>query len=84
MGRVIRGRGAVLEIGPGGGNERATAVRKDEHQVELIASVRPAQPGEVPGFEGVVWTGDGGAGEDALEVGNVCTFPSTPPTKDGW
>ena len=75
--RVICGRAAVVEIGPGGGNERATAVRKDEHQVELIASVRPAKHGEGPAFEGVVWTDDGDAGREALEVGSVWPFPLT-------
>jgi hypothetical protein len=75
--RVISGRAAVLEIGPGGGNERATAVRKDEHQVELIASVRPAKHGEGPAFKGMVCTGDRDAWRKALEVGSVWPFPLT-------
>ena len=33
--RVIGGRAAVVEIGPGGGRACAAAVRKDEHQLEL-------------------------------------------------
>ena len=82
--RVICGRAAVLEIGPGGGNEGAAAVRKDEHQLELTTTMRPAQDGEGPAFEGVVWTDDGDAGREALEVGSVWPFPSTPSTKDGW
>ena len=68
---MIRGRAAVLEIGPGGGNERAAAVRKDEHQVELIASVRPCKHGEDLAFKGMVRTGDRDAGRKALEVGSV-------------
>jgi len=75
--RGIGGRAAVLEIGPGGGNERAAAVRKDEHQVELIASVRPAQDGEGPAFKGMVCPGDRDAWRKALEVGSVLPFPLT-------
>ena len=77
MVRVIWGRAAVAEIGPGGGNERATAVWKDEHQVKLIASVRPAEHGEGPAFKGMVPTGDRDGGRKALEVGSVWPFPST-------
>jgi hypothetical protein len=75
--RVISGQAAVVEIGPGGGNEGATAVRQDEHQVELIASVRPAKQGEGPAFKGMVCTGDRNAGRKALEVGSVWPFPLT-------
>ena len=81
---VISGRAAVVEIGPGGGNEGAAAVRKDEHQLELTTTMRPAQDGEGPAFEGVVWTDDGDAGREALEVGSVWPFPSTPSTTGGW
>ena len=75
--RMISGRAAVIEIGPGGGNEGATAVRKDEHELELTASMRPAQDGEGPAFKGMVWTGDRDAGREAFEVGSVWPFPST-------
>ena len=75
--RVISGRAAAVEIGPGGGNEGAAAVRKDEHQLELTTTMRPAQDGEGPAFEGVVWTDDGDAGREALEVGSVWLFPLT-------
>ena len=81
---VISGRAAVVEIGPGGGNGRATAVRQHERQVELIASVRPAEHGKGPAFKGVVLTGDRDAGREALEVGSVWPFPSTPSTTGGW
>ena len=81
---MISGRAAVVEIGPGGGNEGAAAVRKDEHQLELTTTMRPAQDGEGPAFEGVVWTDDGDAGREALEVGSVWPFPSTPLTTGGW
>ena len=82
--RGIGGGAAVGEIGPGGGNEGATAVRQDEHQVELIASVRPAKQGEGPAFKGMVWTGDRDAGRKAVEVGSVWPFPSMPSTTGGW
>jgi hypothetical protein len=75
--RGISGRAAVVEIGPGGGNECAAAVRKDEHQLELTPTMRPAQDGEGPAFEGTVWTDDGDAGREALEVGSVWPFPLT-------
>ena len=75
--RVICGRAAVLEIGPGGGNEGAAAVRKDEHQLELTTTMRPAQDGEGPAFKGMVCTGDRDAGREALEVGSVWPFPWT-------
>ena len=47
--RGIGGRAAV-EIGPGGGDEGATAVRKDEHQLELTTTMRPTQDGEGAAF----------------------------------
>ena len=70
--RVSSGRAAVdVEIGPGGGDERAAAIRKDEHQLELATTMRPAQDGEGPAFKGMVCAGDGDAGREALEVGSV-------------
>jgi hypothetical protein len=75
---VMSGRAAAVEIGPGGGHEGAAAVRKDEHQLELTITMRPAQDGEGPAFEGVMWTDDGDAGREALEVGSVWLCPSTP------
>jgi hypothetical protein len=68
---VISGRAAVVEIGPGGGNECAAAVRKDEDELELTATMCPAQDGKGPAFEGMVWTDDGDAGREAFEVGSV-------------
>ncbi len=49
--RMIGGRAAVMEIGPGGGNERAAAVRQDEDELELTATMRPAQDGQGPAFK---------------------------------
>jgi hypothetical protein len=73
---VMSGRAAAVEIGPGGGHEGAAAVRKDEHQLELTITMRPAQDGEGSAFEGVMWTDDGDAGREALEVGSVWLVPS--------
>ena len=82
--RTISGPAAVVEIGPGGGNERATAVRKDEHELELATTMRPAQDGECPTFKGMVCTGDRDARREAFEVGSVWPFPSRPSTAGGW
>ena len=84
--RVISGRPVTwsLEVGPGGRDERATAVRQHEYQLQLIASMRPAQDGQGPAFKGVVWTGNRDAWWKALEVGSVWPFPSTPSTAGGW
>jgi len=70
-GRGIGGRAAAVEIGPGGGNECATAVRKDEDELELTATMCPAEDGEDPAFERVVSTGDRDARRKAFEVGSV-------------
>ena len=67
----------MVEIGPGGGNECAAAVWKDEDELELTATMCPAQDGKGPAFKGVVSTGDRDAGRKALEVGSVWPFPST-------
>jgi len=69
--RMISGRAAVMEIGPGGGNECAAAVWKDEDELELTATMCPAQDGEGPAFERVVSTGDRDARREAFEVGSV-------------
>lgn len=82
--RMISGRAAVMKIGPDGGNECAAAVWKDKDELELTATMCPAQDGEGPAFEGMVWTGDRDARREAFEVGSVWRFPSTPSTKDGW
>jgi hypothetical protein len=79
--RVISGRPVTwsLEVGPDGRDERATAVRQHEHQLQLIASMRPTQDGQGPAFKGVVWTGDRDAWRKTLEVvvGSVWPFPLT-------
>jgi hypothetical protein len=77
VGRVIGGRAAVVEIGPGGGNEGAAAVRKDEHQLELTTTMRPTQDGEGAAFKGMVCTGDRDVGWKAFEVSSVWPVPST-------
>jgi hypothetical protein len=69
--RVISGRAAGMEIGPGGGNECAAAVWKDEDELELAATMCPAQDGEGLAFERVVSTGDRDARREAFEVGSV-------------
>ena len=71
--RVISARPPTgsLEVGPGGRDEGATAVRQHDHQLQLIASVRPCKHGEDLAFKGMVRTGDRDAGRKALEVGSV-------------
>lgn len=75
--RMISGRATVMKIGPGGGDECAAAVWKDKDELELTATMCPAQDGEGPAFEGVVWTGDRDARREAFEVGSVWPCPST-------
>jgi hypothetical protein len=81
---VIDGRAGVVEIGPGGGDECTAVVRKDDHQLELAATMRPAEDGEDPAFEGVVRPGDRDTGREPLEVGSVWPGSSTPSTRGGW
>ncbi len=77
--RMISGPAAVwsLEVGPYGRNERATAVRKHEHQMQLIAPMGPAQHGQGPAFKRMTHAGDRNARRDTLEMGSVWPFPST-------
>jgi len=68
--RVLRG-GLVpwrREIGPGGRNEGAAAVRQHEHEMQLTAAMGPAQDGQRPPFKGMVRTSDRDAGRKILEV----------------
>jgi hypothetical protein len=75
--RMISGGAAVMEIGPGGGNECAAAVRKDEDELELTTTMRPVQDGEGPTLERVVWTDDRDGRWETFEVGSVWPCPST-------
>ena len=78
--RVSSGRTTPgsLEVGPCGREEGPTAVRQHEHQLQLTASMRPAQDGQGPAFKGVMVTGDRDAGRKTLEVvvGSVWPFRS--------
>jgi hypothetical protein len=80
---MISGRAVVMEICPGGGNECAAAVWKDEDELELTPTMRPTQDGEGPAFERVVWTGDRYGRWEAFEVGSMWRFPSTRWTTSG-
>ena len=51
--------------------------REHEDEMELIASMRPAEHGQGLALKRVVWTGDRDARREAFEVGSVWLFPST-------
>jgi hypothetical protein len=71
-------RHVALEISPGSRDERATAIRQDEDEMQLIASMGPPEHGKGLALKGVAWSGDGDARRETFEVGTVWLFPSTP------
>jgi hypothetical protein len=65
-----------MEVSPCGRDERATAVRQDEDEMQLIVSMGPAQHGQGSAFKWMMRASDRNGRRETFEVGSVWLFPS--------
>lgn len=61
----------VVEVSPRSRDEGAGSIRQDEHKVQPLSAMRPAQDREGLPAQGMVRAKDGHLGRKVLEVGSV-------------
>jgi len=75
--RNLRCAAGIPKIGPIGGDQRLTAVRQKEHQLQAGWHAHLSKDLQSSSFEWVMWTRDGDAFGKVLRMGSVSWFPST-------
>jgi len=69
--------GGVLEVGPVGGDQRLTAVRQKENELQAAPHARLPEDLQRLAFEGMMGTGDRYPFRNVLTVGSVWWLPLT-------
>jgi hypothetical protein len=81
--RSLRRAGGSVEVGPIGGDQRLTAVRQNEHELQAARHVGLPKDLKRLSLEWMMRTRDGYAFGEVLMVGSVWWFPSTTSVTSG-
>lgn len=82
--RNLRCAGGILKVGPVSGNQRFTAVRQNEHELQARRHAHVTKDLQRVSFKWMMGTRDGSAFGKVLMMGSVSCGPSTECRKGIW